>query len=140
MKNRFIKYILVFLLGCIFICGCTEEQSQGLTEKEEITLKESYIQEFFNGEKSLKDLDLEHYFGTYGKCIVVLFKDKMSGDNGRVTTKVIDGIEFTYPYGNREVLAFSESKFYTLDKAFDNRLITKDNLYDIANQLKKFIN
>lgn len=73
MKNRFIKYILVYLLlGCVFICGCTKEKSHGLTETEEIDLKDYYIQEYFNGKK-----------------------------------------------------------------AFSNKLIIKDNLYDIANQLEK---
>ena len=132
-KIRIICLLAFVILACFTICSCS---SKALSKQEEQAIVETYILEY-NEQAEVDSVVVEHFFGRFNNALVVLMKDEMRGDTGVMTDREVAGVTFTYPYSNREITVFINNAFVTLQQAYEDGLLSKDNLEKIATELAK---
>lgn len=71
------------------------------------------------------------YYGTYNGCVALLIQDNYYSYPAVISHEVIDGISFRYG-GTAPVKIWKEGSFYDIKDAYENELITKDDLRSIA--------
>lgn len=122
------------LLGCIlciclgFLIGC------GNTQEKQI--KEDYLALMHAQgeiEMTIDDVKILDNYGTYNGAVVI----RMKRNSYPVVTVIeIDGIEFTFSDSNT-ALVWKDGQFFELSDAYDNEVLTKDNLIAIAKKVNK---
>ena len=82
----------------------------------------------------LNKIIISNYFGTYNESVILMIYH--GGYYQVVTNDVIDGIKFTYPT-SIEIKVYNNGAFCNLSKAYENKLITRDELIEISHKLNK---
>ena len=81
----------------------------------------------------LEDIWVQYYFGNYSGCEAV-YMDSAWQDNAALRGVEIAGYTIVFP-SSQEVYAYYDGKFYTLKEAYDQKLITTRNVYEIGKQV-----
>ena len=82
---------------------------------------------------TLDDVTILNNYGTYNGAVVIRMQ---RGAYQVITTIKIDGIEFTFSDSNT-ALVWKDGQFFELSDAYDNEVLTKDNLISIAKKVNK---
>ncbi|MDE6868766.1 MAG: hypothetical protein K2J83_06480 [Clostridia bacterium] len=135
------KPILSLLAGLAFIaialCGCKPalNEDENANPNWAVQIKKDYATTYdYNSE----DLQLSFY-GEYN-VTYVMFIDGPWHYMDVITTETVGGVEFIYP-SSRTLTAYKGGKFYSLEQAYENALLTYNDLTDIniKYQNKQFI-
>lgn len=108
-----------------------EQIMSGLNFEIELIIKNSYISSFCNDEVGVTEIIIEEYYGCYNNYYAILIKELNKGDTGVLKDVIIEGLTFKYPFGNRGILLWKSDEFISLEKAYENGLIQKDELIKI---------
>ena len=93
------------------------------------TYFEKYLQDRSNS--SVDDVWVYRQYGVYHDCLVATFIDeKNSQFPEMVTTLTVNGLTFSYPYGY-DLLVYSNGNFYALDEAYEQNILTADDISSI---------
>jgi hypothetical protein len=118
--------ILCICLGFLIGCGYTQEDQ----------IREDYLAHIHaqgETEMTLDDVTILNNYGTYNGAVVIRMQ---RGAYQVITTIKIDGIEFTFSDSNT-ALVWKDGQFFELSDAYDNEVLTKDNLISIAKKVNK---
>jgi|SRR5690554_246291 hypothetical protein len=118
--------ILYICLGFLIGCGYTQEDQ----------IREDYLAHIYaqgETEMTLDDVTILNNYGTYNGAVVIRMQ---RGAYQVITTIKIDGIEFTFSDSNT-ALVWKDGQFFELSDAYDNEVLTKDNLISIAKKVNK---
>lgn len=127
LKRLFLCFCVIALL--FSSVGCSNDLT--LPKKVENEIKLSYLKWLNKTEYNVEDIIIENYFGNYNDNEVMLIKEVNKGDSGIQKDVVINGIVFSYPFGNREILLWNGSDFFTLSEAFEKNIINNEDLIKI---------
>ena len=108
-----------------------EQIMSGLNFEIELNIKNSYISNYCSDEIGLAEIIIEKYYGCYNNYYAILIKELNKGDTGVLKDVIIEGLTFKYPFGNRGILLWKSDEFISLEKAYENGLIQKDELIKI---------
>ncbi len=128
MLNRKLLFIGVLLMLLSVLVGCANNQ-----EKQ---IKEDYLAfKHTQGETemTIDDVVILNNYGTYNGAVVVRIK---RGAFQVITTIEIDSIEFIFSDSNTP-LVWSDGQFFELIDAYDENLLTKDDLVSLAKKINK---
>jgi hypothetical protein len=81
-----------------------------------------------NNIKELDNIIILNYFGTYNDAVVLMISE--GGYFPSITTETVDGIEFRYP-NSIKISVYKNKLFYDLIKAFEDNLVTHNELVEI---------
>jgi hypothetical protein len=76
---------------------------------------------------TVDDIEIKKYYGTYGGCVAVLMTDNYTGYSQALETEVVDGITIQY-FDSNKMLIWKNGNFHHLQEAYDEGLLTKDDL------------
>ncbi len=87
-----------------------------------------------------EDVSLRGYYGKYNNLFAVLIADSFTEYGQAEWSEIIDGVTFHYADGNKIMIWKEETKeteqmagtFYTLQEAYDEGWLTKEDLQNIA--------
>lgn len=88
-----------------------------------------------------EDISFRGYYGNYNNLFAVMIADSFTEYGQAEWSEIVDGVTFHYADGNRILIWKEETKgteqmartFYTLQKAYDDGLLTAADLQGIAN-------
>lgn len=122
--RKTVIFSLVFLAFFLTSCGRSQE----------VKIRNDYLTYMHNqGETkmTIDDVVILNNYGTYNGAVVI----KMKRDAYQVITTIeIDGIQFTFSDSNT-ALVWKDGKFFDLSDAYDNQMLTKENLISIAKKV-----
>lgn len=122
------------VLGCIlcicigFLVGCGNAQEKQIRE-DYLALMHTQGET----EMTIDDVKILDNYGTYNGAVVIRMQ---RGAYQVITTIEIDGVEFTFSDSNT-ALVWKDGQFFELSDAYDNEVLTKDNLISIAKKVNK---
>lgn len=122
------------VLGCIlciclgFLVGCGDAQEKQIRE-DYLALMHTQGET----EMTIDDVIILNNYGTYNGAVVIRM---LRGAYEVITTIKIAGIEFTFSNSNT-ALVWKDGHFFELSDAYDNDILTKDNLVAIAKRVNK---
>jgi len=105
----------------------------GLTEETETKIKQDYLSFDVSREpySTAEDVVLYNYYGTYGGCVAATMGYGYYSYSTMITHENIDGITISYPNSNK-ILVWNDGNFCHLQEAYDNSLLTKDDIIRIS--------
>jgi hypothetical protein len=105
-----------------------------LSSDVEIKIKQDFL-DFYtkteNPDATVDDVSILFYYGTYGGCVAVKMTDRFSVYYQVITIETIDGIKISTNDSN-PIHVWKDENFYSLQEAYDEGYLTKDNLREIA--------
>ena len=150
-------YSLQAAYNCIWL---TKENLQSIASmhinKQEVTLdeelsseiKQAYTERYPRSGKTVDDVIIDKYYGTYNDCTALMNETYYAAlmiryDNDTHSTvigsEIVGGVEFNYSEGERILIykiikgkIICEEPFYSLQAAYNNNWLTKENLQSIA--------
>jgi hypothetical protein len=84
-------------------------------------------------EMTIDDVKILDNYGTYNGAVVIRMQ---RGAYQVITTIEIDGVEFTFSDSNT-ALVWKDGQFFELADAYENEILTKDNLVAIGKKVNK---
>lgn len=135
MKKVFI--ILCVLFFSIFLVSCKKEikfNMEELSEEMILKMKEAYIM-YYNNYTKIDELKIEHYYGEYNGIYAITMFDASLIYVSEIVPEIIGGVEFEYGE-HPEILIYNEYKIYRLKEAYDKRIINKEYLLIIKENMK----
>lgn len=104
----------------------------------ELAVRQAYINAELAevNEPSVKDVVVTNYYGQYGNVQAVMIASSHYGVYTAIFYEEVDGIVFWYGNSNR-IRVYDGVGFYTLQEAFEQELLTHDDLKVIAHLLEK---
>lgn len=124
-KPIFVLFLLTAFLA-VALCGC----DPGLNQDEDtdpdwvVQLKNDYANTYNYNSQDLKISFYCEYNGTY-----VMFIDGPWYYQEVITTEAVGGVDFVYG-SSRTLTAYNGGTFYSLGEAYENQLLTRDDLLD----------
>ena len=116
-------------------CGCTPglQDPEGLDTGIAKQIKQTYLKEFLSDypKATVKDAWIVKYYGTYNGCVVVMMGDNYTGYTDALWGMEVAGVAFKFKDGN-SIRAWKDGKFYTLQAAYEQGLLTQEDLTNIA--------
>ncbi len=146
MKKSLLIRLLSALLIIIFIfslCSCEIKDDYGdengkLTMKKEEEIKEAYFSKQASMDRyissfqlTVNDLKIVNYYGKYNNCYIVIISGKSNLHYSAQTIETVGDVDINYTDTNR-ILAYVGGKFFSLQTAYKQRRLTKDDLFKIA--------
>jgi hypothetical protein len=119
--------------GVVLVQG-TQGTHFGLNGITETKIKQDYLDAFTEKRvpgSTIDDVFVENYYGIYTDCIVVRMTDRFTSYTTAITYETIDGVTISYSSSNKAV-AWKDGVFYDLQNAYDEGLLTKDDLIRVA--------
>jgi hypothetical protein len=122
------------VLGCIlcicigFLVGCGNAQEKQIRE-DYLALMHTQGET----EMTIDDVKILDNYGTYNGAVVIRMQ---RGAYQVITTIEIDGVEFTFSDSNT-ALVWKDGQFFELADAYENEILTKDNLVAIGKKVNK---
>lgn len=112
-----------------------------LTAEQELKIKQDYLEYRRNAVKNTKsdgeyddltidDVNIEHYFGAYNDCIILLIEFYCDIHMDSETTEYIAGYQFDYNY-IRTTKVYYNGQFEDLAKAYEIGKLTNEDMRDI---------
>ena len=157
MRRTYVLCIAFAVCFCVFLSGCGESPSTRSTFTvpptvpiKPVTIKnptdlvglEDEIKQAYFDEKSrqsgwdltIDDVWIEKFCGVYnGYAAVLMFNTYIVSGVKSELEVVIDGVSFFYgPVTGAEVMLYKNSAFYDLQEAYEDGLLTDDDLKSIA--------
>lgn len=139
MKRKFVACVLVYcFFACFSLSGCVGK----LSENKETEIANAYLEYLQAKDTDYYETTFEKYAGTYSGNIVAVLKWE-AHDKTVVAVEVdlyVDDIFICkLPQGDYYVMVYTKDKnIKTLEEAYNDGDITKDNLKSIARNLKNF--
>jgi len=111
----------------------------GLTAETEAKIKQDYLSFDVSTDPvtTAEDVVLRYYYGTYDGSVATKIGYWFYGYLAVIIYEHIDGITITYP-STHKILVWNDGNFYNLQEAYDNGLLTKDDIQRIADILPLF--
>ena len=142
-RNILILIAAIILFPLISSCQSvsdinTEIDTPTLDPALEIKLREDYLKYMIDiyGEaeewSNLDDVWVQCYFGNYSSCEVVYMGDRMHYSQ-MIREIEIAGYTFIFESG-KDIHIYNDSQFYILKEAYDTKLITQNDVYNIGIQ------
>ena len=116
----------------IFVAG--HGTHLGMSAETEAEIKRDYLNLYemvTYPSTTIDDVSIIKYYGTYNGSVVVKIKFIWMGELQAVTYETIDNITITFPTSNK-ALVWKDGNFCSLQEAYDNGLLTKDDLERVA--------
>ncbi|MEG0456627.1 MAG: hypothetical protein RR549_00650 [Oscillospiraceae bacterium] len=110
-----------------------------LPNEQELNIKKTYVNQFLKKDYPnavTDDVQITKYAGMYNGAIAVIITDKFNQYMDVTFEDTIDDVIIYYNNYNKLVIWKSDI-IYKLSTAFEQKIITKDNLVDIAYYKKK---
>jgi len=116
-----------------------------LSQATEIAIKQTWLQRLladpsivsFQPAASTDDIEIIKYYGTYNGCVVVMLDDAFSGYTCALRKVVIADVVLYYNDGNT-LRAWKDDHIFSLESAYDQGVLTKEDLKNIAHHLKGY--
>ena len=134
--------LVMIMFFSVILSACANKEPENtnnmveLSKEIEIEIKQTHLDYLLtkNGyqDTTIDDIYIQKYYGTYNGCVVVMIQDKLSGVNGAIKEATIADVKFYYGSGNISIQIWKEQKFYELQSAYDQGLLTKEDLKKIA--------
>ena len=113
----------------------TEEPDEWilLSEKVEKQVKQAYLDLFLKPEiaEATPDDVMLRYYGTYGGAVAVMLTDRFSSYTMAEWSETNQNITIYYSDG-RYITVWKDGAFYRLQEAYDNSILTAENIAQIA--------
>jgi len=95
-------------------------------------IRQDYFQGLDNvyGNITFEDVYVRQFYGVYNESVVVVMWIYGSGTPPAIDTIEVEGFEFEYHTG-RPILVWNNGNFYGLQRAYDEGLISMENLEQI---------
>lgn len=127
MVKKIITLFWIFIILALF-AGCGNEL--------EMRIKEDYLpimQSEGQTEATLDDVKILENYGNYNGAVVV----RMYRGSYEIITKIqIDGVELVFNNSNT-ALVWYDGEFYELETAYNEGIISKDNLINLSKKINK---
>jgi len=120
----------------------TQNEQIDLTEEKLNAIKSDYIV-FLQTNSSdhdsltIEDIFVKNYYGPYNGCYALFISRDDIGYPDASVTKTIAGYEFEFP-NNQPLLIYDNNTFYEIEEAYNSKIISKDDLYDLLWYFYKF--
>lgn len=128
MVKKLLVSICLLCISLPFLSGCSNLQ--------ENQIREDYLDFMHNQgeiEMIIEDVHILNNYGTYNGAVVIRMKRSAYEV---ITTINIAGVNFTFSNTNT-ALVWKDGYFYELSDAYNNDILTKDNLITIAKRVNK---
>ena len=124
----------IFIIGVILIMGLGLFSACGNKQEERIRNDYLlYLRAQGETEATLDDVKILKNYGNYNGAVVVRME---RGAFEVITTIQVGGVDFTFSNTNTAIV-WHDGQFSELEEAYDNGLLTKDNLIAIAKKVNK---
>lgn len=144
--KRFLKYFLILTVSfaCFFtifgVASC-DKKTNALTDEQAQTIRQAYFDKTYGDciidKCDIKDVKVYKILGTYNGNVVFKVRDNVHATTADVRDVVIDGVYIAYKL-TREVSFWTYNvegqSALSLKTAYENGIISKDDLEDIAAQ------
>jgi len=128
MVKKIITLFSIFIIFLILFSGCGNEL--------EMRIKKDYLpimQSEGQTEATLDDVKILENYGNYNEAVVV----RMNRGAYEVITKIqIGGVELVFSNTNTAIV-WHDGEFYELETAYNEGLISKDNLISLSKKINK---
>lgn len=132
-KLKIIALLSLVVVTSIMFVGCGGSGVGELGAEVASQIKQDYYDKGL-GNLGVNEIGLE-YYGTYnGAVAVMVFGSNAVGD--AVWECTVDGIKFSYR-NYVPLIVWKDGEFYTLQEAYGNDFLTKDNLKSIQKHLER---
>ena len=131
--KKLICLLLVICLLCPLLAGCVQDT---LSDELKLEIIEDYLSwSGLKGDFTASEIDCA-FLGKYGDSVAVYFKS--AGAYDKKTEETIDEITFRYP-DSRVIRIWNNGKFYKIAEAYENNIITKQNIKKLSTRSKLII-
>ncbi len=131
--KKLICLLLVICLLCSLLAGCVQDT---LSDELKLEIIEDYLSwSGLKGDFTASEIDCA-FLGKYGDSVAVYFKS--AGAYDKKTEETIDEITFRYP-DSRVIRIWNNGKFYKIAEAYENNIITKQNIKKLSTRSKLII-
>ena len=131
--KKLICLLLVICLLCPLLAGCVQDT---LSDELKLEIIEDYLSwSGLKGDFTASEIDCA-FLGKYGDSVAVYFKS--AGAYDKKTEETIDEITFRYP-DSRVIRIWNNGKFYKIAEAYENNIITKQNIKKLSTRSKLIV-
>ena len=123
MKLKFVVGVLLIMAAAMCICACGSGDDVGLSDKERSEIVSAYAKKYKTDEQ---DVSFTCY-GKFNKAYVLIFDEKAEDGETEVT---VETVRF-YFKDSRQFKVYYSGKFYDINTAYSDGMITYDNLISV---------
>ena len=132
MTKRKISILLALVICCLLVAvtlvGCGNKGEIRLSKATQNKIIAAFVNAHINDQYPVTadEISLRCYGAFHG--VYVLFVDVASGGSFQaIQTEVIADVKFIYPDG-QTMIVYSDGEFYTIAEAYDNNILSYQNL------------
>jgi hypothetical protein len=140
-RIKLLGVIALVTITAVIMVACGNGDTINLSAETETRVKQDYVSYYFSQEDGVTagDITIHKYYGTFNEKIVLSLSTGL-GPDVCVTPETIDAFTFYYNYPYYEIRVWDNGDFYTLTQAYEQNLLTYNNVKKIYAKHKKFQN
>ena len=133
-KKISVGLLLISIISLLFVFGCTDVPETGELSDNKRT---EIVRDYFDANKNfgighVSDVFITHYYGSYNDAFAVIIQVSGIASTTVITKESINGVLFIYSDGGTKIQIWKDGTFYSLQSAYENELLTKSDLKEIA--------